>query len=42
MFFGSIAIKPQTPVGKRKYINIVKAGDGWRPSENNPKYVDLV
>lgn len=39
---GSSAIKPQTPVGNRKYINIVQADRGWRPSENNNKHVELV
>lgn len=42
MVSGSSAIKPQTPVGNRKYINIVQADRGWRPSENNNKHVELV
>lgn len=35
--FGSLAIKPETPAGNRKYINIVEADSGWRPSESNKK-----
>jgi len=42
LVFGSSAIKPQTPAGNRKDINIVKADSGWRPSENNKKYVDFL
>lgn len=37
LIFGSSAIKPQTPAGNKKDINIVEADSGWRPSENNKK-----
>lgn len=42
LIFGSSAIKPQTPSGIRKYMNIVEADSGWRPSERHKKNVDLV
>lgn len=38
--FGSSAIKPQTPVGNIKYINIVEADSGWTPNGSNKKKVD--